>query len=603
MSSLYRKTFVVCTSFVLFFLVGTYHWEWVANLSIVPRSTWQLQSSQHRGGSKGSARLLSNRAEIECSSRSYTLHTSEPLKMAIGQLNRLLGCVATEITGSPTNPSRSRQAHRMNHTSVMRCFHNTSSSMSSCKLLHVYNKQNASNNGTLPRNDTTARAIFGFKQDYFEIIRLEPLVFTLRFSWQPRQRADWQLYWPFRDGKYYTARRVSRMCTLDGKEMESANISGINNHSVSMIYRQEERPLNNLPDECKHNFHVLDHPHPVPDFSQHHIYVHIIRQGTVSRQGGVRVGGTEIVPSQCLASLIHVPENAARSRHYERIFVISQMWGTAYFHASLENLPRLMPYLAFLRQNQEIMIHVHALSLARNLALLGLNPKRLVSGQVTGDVIYLPQGTQCGHFNPIAGRLLHRQYVLNIQNHLQNFTMEKHISPSQWRPQNELPDSSLNDRSIPSTPALQTTPENSPHHPEYQQDGIILIHRSRKRWLAQHEEIKSLLERIAGTKNLNFYLFSDNPLPDFKHTVAMFSRAKLVVAPHGAGLVNLIFSPTGTRVVEILCNPKVNLCFQNIHTILGQPYVGLLSVTPDKCGPLYVDLIYLQLLVLSLLDK
>lgn len=58
----------------------------------------------------------------------------------------------------------------------------------------------------------------------------------------------------------------------------------------------------------------------------------------------------------------------------------------------------------------------------------------------------------------------------------------------------------------------------------------------------------------------------------------MFNRAKIVVAPHGAGLSNVMFSEPGTVVIEGVCNPPiVNLCYQTTAYILGHRYHGLLS--------------------------
>ena len=113
-----------------------------------------------------------------------------------------------------------------------------------------------------------------------------------------------------------------------------------------------------------------------------------------------------------------------------------------------------------------------------------------------------------------------------------------------------------------------------------------------------------LLEEIAAKNDMHFEVFRDNPVPSFNETVSTFTRAKRVVAPHGAGLSNLFFSRAGTRVVDILCNPEPNLCYSNLHITLGQPYVGLLSIKKTKrvCfGALHVDINYLRLVVQSLL--
>jgi capsular polysaccharide biosynthesis protein len=64
--------------------------------------------------------------------------------------------------------------------------------------------------------------------------------------------------------------------------------------------------------------------------------------------------------------------------------------------------------------------------------------------------------------------------------------------------------------------------------------------------------------------------------------VALFSRARCVVAPHGAGLANLVFSPPGTRVVEILSTNIASMneirwlaaqLAQHVESVVSNDYV------------------------------
>ena len=58
----------------------------------------------------------------------------------------------------------------------------------------------------------------------------------------------------------------------------------------------------------------------------------------------------------------------------------------------------------------------------------------------------------------------------------------------------------------------------------------------------------------------------------------LFHSAAMVVAPHGAGLANIVFSRPGTYVIEGVCpRPKMILCFQRLAVILGLHWHGLLS--------------------------
>nr|WP_281415091.1 glycosyltransferase 61 family protein [Azospirillum picis] len=61
----------------------------------------------------------------------------------------------------------------------------------------------------------------------------------------------------------------------------------------------------------------------------------------------------------------------------------------------------------------------------------------------------------------------------------------------------------------------------------------------------------------------------------------LFEEADIVVAAHGAGLANLVFAPSGTRIVEIMsdvCNSDaedVFGCYRKVAAIIGQPYYRL----------------------------
>jgi capsular polysaccharide biosynthesis protein len=64
--------------------------------------------------------------------------------------------------------------------------------------------------------------------------------------------------------------------------------------------------------------------------------------------------------------------------------------------------------------------------------------------------------------------------------------------------------------------------------------------------------------------------------------ITLFRGAKIVVAPHGAGLANLIFSRPGTRVIECFSHNYVNSCFAQLAEACGLDYTPL--VVPEE-GP------------------
>lgn len=59
---------------------------------------------------------------------------------------------------------------------------------------------------------------------------------------------------------------------------------------------------------------------------------------------------------------------------------------------------------------------------------------------------------------------------------------------------------------------------------------------------------------------------------DFAGQARVFAEAEWVIAPHGAGLSNLVFSEPGTRVLELFSNDYVNPCYWALAGAAGLRY-------------------------------
>ena len=235
-----------------------------------------------------------------------------------------------------------------------------------------------------------------------------------------------------------------------------------------------------------------------------------------------------------------------------------------FFHWTLEGLSRLAYYVDFLRNNPQIRILIvrkHVLQKVTWLEALGIEGSRVITGYVTARVVYLPQGSLCTASVPPLGMMLLSQYLLTF--------IHTYIRPAR-----------------------------APR------DAILLIHRTSKRWLAQHDIIKDYLAITAEKHNMELLIFSDLRLPSLSVTMEIFHRAALVVAPHGAGLVNLLFSRAPTVVVEVVQSDST-FSYVNMCRSLGHVYHGITSrsdVTEGK-EPMYVNLDRLQTTVQFYLDE
>lgn len=130
-----------------------------------------------------------------------------------------------------------------------------------------------------------------------------------------------------------------------------------------------------------------------------------------------------------------------------------------------------------------------------------------------------------------------------------------------------------------------------------QNDRNLKIFISRKkalqgRTITNEDEVFELIEK---------YGFESYVLEDmsFYDQVEIFSKAKIVLAPHGAGLTNMIFCPDDTKIIEC-CNPKyratcyyilAGMCNFDYYYILGDgDRPSLDQVTYDCSGNITVDL-------------
>jgi capsular polysaccharide biosynthesis protein len=72
----------------------------------------------------------------------------------------------------------------------------------------------------------------------------------------------------------------------------------------------------------------------------------------------------------------------------------------------------------------------------------------------------------------------------------------------------------------------------------------------------------------------------------FSDQVRLFSQADAIVAPHGAGLANMIFSFSGTRVLEFFGGDYISPCFYTLANGLNLNYTNL--VCPQEGSDMVV---------------
>jgi capsular polysaccharide biosynthesis protein len=110
---------------------------------------------------------------------------------------------------------------------------------------------------------------------------------------------------------------------------------------------------------------------------------------------------------------------------------------------------------------------------------------------------------------------------------------------------------------------------------------------SRRRLVNEHEVFETLSPLGFRRVVLNGMALRDQ--------LAIFSRARCIVAPHGAALANLIFSPPGTRVVEILSTNIAAMgevrwlaahLGQHVESVVSNDY-AIDGTRPDDVNPMH----------------
>lgn len=104
---------------------------------------------------------------------------------------------------------------------------------------------------------------------------------------------------------------------------------------------------------------------------------------------------------------------------------------------------------------------------------------------------------------------------------------------------------------------------------EIEKDQLVYISRdlARGRKIINEAEVESFLQE----KGFNKYFLEEM---SFEQIVRLFAKAKTVIAPHGAGLANLIFSQPGTKVIEIFepTAKEIGACYWSLSTAMNHDY-------------------------------
>lgn len=209
----------------------------------------------------------------------------------------------------------------------------------------------------------------------------------------------------------------------------------------------------------------------------------------------------------------------------DNVISITSLWSYGIWHFPFEAFVSLMSIPKDILN--ECKIHVAQISkyTIQWFNLLNIPHSQLITGDIYANTIYIPRMGKCG--SPYYSQI---KWLKNIVN--------KNILNSEY-------------------------------------EHIILIKRNKHRKLKNYNELELLLKNYCKNINLNLYIHDDNNLPSLLEQQQIFSKAKVVFAPHGAGGINIIAMKKDSWYIEFLSVEDINLCYSRLSYLCNINYKGI----------------------------
>ena len=283
--------------------------------------------------------------------------------------------------------------------------------------------------------------------------------------------------------------------------------------------------VNNQPGMIDFNY-LLRYSRQVDDSSPKYAYfIHVAKSATVTPEGNVYVKHIKIQSNGC-----NYDDSGVKVfQSYDEIYSIAMWAAHSIYHWMIDSISRMAVMLEFLRKNVSIRIHlkVRNKQIDEIFKALGIDPDRIITGHAFGKIVYVPRATNCYETSPLDLQIMSVEY-------------RKFIG--------------------------QTMNETS-------HNSIVYIRRTKEhRRFADNVQIEKITKDLSEKYGLKFELFADDNLPSVNETLRMFYRARVIVAGHGAGLLNMQYSRPGTIVIEANDYLANCPCFLIMAHVLGHKY-------------------------------
>eukprot|EP01038_Epipyxis_sp_PR26KG_P007119 gene7119-9715_t len=277
---------------------------------------------------------------------------------------------------------------------------------------------------------------------------------------------------------------------------------------------------------------------------------------------------------------------------YKKVFTITALWDFNYYHFLADSLIRMSRHVKFLRKNPDIYIHVRAFEeyefflpprddvVKQKLRkmrdnffdLLGLNVSRIIHGPILAEEVYIPRHTHCSFTlsNPYELRLLSQQllmrakllkidkdaWVIKGKNNKGNLKLSKVLSKNnkniviiqRFTTKSDYRPWESKEHGVDNTAALT---ENR----KWTNEKVYAVKRDLQIQFPSHNIIimnSSAEELVTYANRIDRYNNYNNNGCGIACELLILSNSDIIVGAHGAGLMNQIFMPPNSLVVEIV---------------------------------------------------
>jgi len=221
-------------------------------------------------------------------------------------------------------------------------------------------------------------------------------------------------------------------------------------------------------------------------------------------------------------------QSIGKQVYYEKMATVVQRWGYGFYHFVCEQLPKIIYLQQHLLHHQNdirILTYYNNTFIKELLQLCSIELEHIIpfhhQTQYRTDELYFPTPIYSG--NPSKEDIQLIRSTLQIQDTRQT---------------------------------------------EGKGMGIIIKRKSTiARSIVNFDNIVALVKECIQEKH--WVVFD---MLHMKDSIALFQQADIIIAPHGAGLTNMIFSPKGTHIIEYVPKEEPNLCYWHLSELLGNHY-------------------------------